>query len=104
MVTLPTEAADDYLLVRHLVARGMDVARINGAHDDPGRWERMACNVRKASAEIDRPCRVSMDLPGPKMRTGPLVEGPRVMKLRPQRDLRGVPITPAFATLVPDSM
>jgi len=103
MVTLPTEAADDYLLVRHLIARGMDIARINGAHDDPGRWERMACNVRKASAEIDRPCRVSMDLPGPKMRTGPLAEGPRVVKLRPQRDLRGVPITPALATLVPDS-
>ncbi len=104
MVTLPTEAADDYLLVRHLVARGMDVARINGAHDDPGRWERMACNVRKASAEIDRPCRVSMDLPGPKMRTGRLVEGPRIMKLRPQRDLRGVPVTPALVTLVPDSI
>jgi len=103
MVTLPTEAADDYLLVRHLVTRGMDVARINGAHDDPGRWERMACNVRKASAEIDRPCRVSMDLPGPKMRTGPLLVGPRVVKLRPQRDLRGVPMAPAVATLVPDS-
>lgn len=34
MVTLPTEAADDYALVRHLVAEGMDIARINGAHDD----------------------------------------------------------------------
>ncbi len=101
MVTLPTEAADDYLLVRHLVARGMDVARINGAHDDPDRWERMACNVRRASAEIHRHCQVSIDLPGPKMRTGPLVDGPRVVKLRPQRDPRGVPIVPAFATLVP---
>ncbi len=104
MVTLPTEAADDYTLVRHLVARGMDVARINGAHDDPARWERMACSVRKASAEIHRHCQVSMDLPGPKVRTGPLVDGPRVVKLRPQRDLRGVPITPAFATLVPESI
>ncbi|MGD0380393.1 MAG: pyruvate kinase [Acidimicrobiales bacterium] len=100
MVTLPTEAADDYLLVRHLVARGMDVARINGAHDDPDRWARMASNVRKASAEVARPCRVSMDLPGPKMRTGPLIDGPRVVKLRPQRDLRGVATAPAFATLV----
>jgi len=104
MVTLPTAAGDDYALVRHLVARGMDVARINGAHDDPQRWERMACNVRKASAEVHRHCQVSMDLPGPKMRTGPLVDGPRVVRLRPQRDLRGVPIAPAFATLVPESI
>ena len=103
MVTLPTEAADDYLLVRHLVARGMDVARINGAHDDPDRWERMARNVHKASTEIGHRCRVSIDLPGPKMRTGPLVKGPRVVKLRPRRDLRGVPMAPAFATLVPSS-
>ena len=102
MVTLPTAAADDYALVRHLVARGMDVARINGAHDDPQRWERMAGNVRKASAEIHRHCQVSMDLPGPKMRTGPLLDGPRVVKLQPQRDLRGVAIAPAFATLVPE--
>ncbi len=101
MVTLPTEAADDYLLVRHFVSRGMDVARINGAHDDPDQWERMASNVRRASAEIHRHCQVSIDLPGPKIRTGPLVDGPRVVKLRPQRDLRGVPIAPALATLVP---
>jgi pyruvate kinase len=100
MVTLPTEAANDYLLVRHLVASGMDVARINGAHDDPTSWERMASNVRKASAEIDRPCRVSMDLPGPKLRTAQLVDGPQVVRLRPERDLRGVPVAPAVATLV----
>ena len=103
MVTLPSNAADDYFLVRHLVVSGMDVARINGAHDDPHRWEQMARNVRKASAEIGRPCRVSMDLPGPKLRTGGLVEGPQVVKLRPERDLRGVPIAPALATLVAGS-
>ncbi len=100
MVTLPSEAADDYLLVRYLVISGMDVARINGAHDGPHQWERMARNVRKASIEIGRPCKVSMDLPGPKLRTGELVEGPQVVKLRPERDQRGLPITPALVTLV----
>ncbi len=99
MVTLPSEAADDYRLVRRLVSNGMDVARINGAHDHPGIWERMARHVRKASSELGRPCRVSIDLPGPKLRTGPLAEGPRVVKLRPERDLRGVALTPAAATL-----
>jgi pyruvate kinase len=103
MVTLPSEAADDYPLVRHLVTQGMDVARINGAHDDPDAWERMARHVRRASIETDRLCRVSMDLPGPKLRTGRLLDGPQVVKLRPERDLRGVPVTPALATLVTGS-
>ncbi|MCU4186707.1 hypothetical protein K6U06_20250 [Acidiferrimicrobium sp. IK] len=100
MVTLPSEAADDYPLVRGLVVRGMDVARINGAHDDPEAWTRMALHVRKAAAEVGRRCRVSMDLPGPKLRTGPLVDGPRVMRVRPERDPRGVPVAPAALTLV----
>jgi pyruvate kinase len=103
MVTLPSEAADDYRLVRHLVAEGMDVARINGAHDDPDAWERMARHVRQASEETGRLCRVSMDLPGPKLRTGPIVDGPQVVKLRPERDMRGVAVAPARATLVPGS-
>jgi pyruvate kinase len=103
MVTLPSDAADDYALVRRLVARGMDIARINGAHDGPDAWDRMAQNVRKASAELDRACRISVDLPGPKLRTGPLLEGPRVMRLRPVRDARGVPVTPAHAVLTAGS-
>ncbi|MGD0882984.1 MAG: pyruvate kinase [Acidimicrobiales bacterium] len=100
MVTLPTEAANDYPLVRRFVARGMDVARINGAHDDPDDWERMARHVRRASSDVGRPCRVSMDLPGPKLRTGPLAEGPQVVRFRPARDLRGIAVTPALVTLV----
>ncbi len=99
MVTLPSEAASDYDFVRHLITLGMDVAWINGAHDGPEEWVRMSCNVRKASDELGRPCRISMDLPGPKMRTGPLVEGPKVVRLRPQRDLRGVSVAPAQVEL-----
>ena len=104
MVTLPTEAATDDELVRHLVAAGMDVARINGAHDGPQAWEAMARNVRKASHDLAYLCRVSMDLPGPKLRTGPLVDGPRVVRVRPERDLRGVPVAPALLTLVGGSL
>ncbi len=100
MVTLPSEAADDFPLVRNYVSRGMDVARINGAHDGPDAWERMARHVRRASSEVGRPCRVSMDLPGPKLRTGPLAEGPQVVKFRPTRDLRGIAVMPAEVTLV----
>jgi pyruvate kinase len=38
MVTLGTAAAEEPDLVLDLVRRGMDVARINGAHDSPDVW------------------------------------------------------------------
>lgn len=77
MVTLPTEAALDFPLVRRLVANGMDCARINCAHDGPSLWLAMIANVRRASAETTRSCRVCADVTGPRLRTGNvrLVEG-----------------------------
>jgi pyruvate kinase len=71
MVTLPAEAALDRALVVALVAKGMDVARINCAHDDPDRWARMASSVRDAARSAGRRCLVQADLGGPKLRTGP---------------------------------
>ena len=95
MVTLDTQCATDYELVRRLVVSGMDVARINGAHDSPELWESMISHVRRARVETDRRCTVMMDLAGPKLRTGQLEEGPPVTRLRPRRDVRGRPIAPA---------
>jgi pyruvate kinase len=68
MVTMSSEAADDYEIVRDLVARGMDCARINCAHDDAAAWEKIAAHVRAAAAELGRSCRVLMDLSGPRLR------------------------------------
>ncbi len=101
MVTLPPEAATDQALVRGLVEQGMDIARVNCAHDDPAAWAAMITNVRAASAAAGRVCRVAMDLPGPKLRTGPLEDGPRVLKLRPTRDTLGRVTTPAWCWLSP---
>jgi pyruvate kinase len=70
MVTLPTEAAVEYPLVRTLLERGMDVARINCGHDDASAWVAMIEHVRRATAETGRGCRVCMDLSGPRCRTG----------------------------------
>ncbi len=42
MVTLPTAAGLDSRFVRDLVERGMDIARINCAHDGPAQWRAMA--------------------------------------------------------------
>lgn len=89
MVTLPSEAANDYALVRSLVVAGMDVARINCAHDEASDWKAMARHVRRAAKAAQREVKVLMDLGGPKIRTGPLPAGPAVLKLRPVRDEHG---------------
>ena len=68
MVTLPSQAAHDYELVRGLVSDGMDVARINCAHDDGAAWTLMAEHVRRASRETGRSCRICFDLVGPRAR------------------------------------
>jgi len=94
MVTLPPEAADSFESVRDLIAAGMDVARINCAHDDRATWESMLRHVRQASAELGTECRVVMDLVGPKFRTGDLVPGPKVLRIQPRRDALGRLIAP----------
>jgi pyruvate kinase len=95
MVTLPSEAADDPALVAALVEAGMDVARVNCAHDGPGDWARMVENVRAAAATSGRGVRVSMDLPGPKLRTGPILDGPAVGRARVTRLESGQVLAPA---------
>jgi pyruvate kinase len=99
MVTLPSSAATDPALVRELVERGMNIARINCAHDDAEAWRAMAEHVRQAAEATGRRCLVAMDLAGPKLRTGPLEPGPRSVKLRPSRNKLGQVITPAQAWL-----
>ena len=64
MVTLPAEAAVDFGLVRQLLDSGMDIARINCAHDGPGEWQAMAEHVRRAAKAVGRPVRILMDLGG----------------------------------------
>ncbi|MGX0885701.1 pyruvate kinase [Kocuria rhizophila] len=89
MVTMPTDAARDPALVRRMVAAGMDVARINCAHDGPREWAAMLEHLRAAAAELGTDLRVAMDLAGPKVRTGPVAPDPRVEKIKPERDATG---------------
>ncbi|QDV52860.1 pyruvate kinase [Gimesia fumaroli] len=95
MVTMPSEAADDYHLVHDLLQQGMDCMRINCAHDDATAWLRMIEHLRRAEKSLGRSCQVIMDLAGPKLRTGPLEPGPAVVKIRPRRDLLGQVTAPA---------
>jgi len=75
MVTMPSAAAGDPELVCSMVAAGMDVARINTAHDTPAAWSAIARNVREATPPGLQPPRVLVDIPGPKSRTGPTPGG-----------------------------
>jgi pyruvate kinase len=95
MVTLPSEAAHEPDLVASFVHAGMDVARINCAHDDPTAWAEMAHHVRAAATTAGRQVLVSMDLPGPKLRTGPIVDGPCVGRARVTRTESGQVVAPA---------
>ena len=100
MVTMPSEAADDYTLVSSLLQQGMDCMRINCAHDTPEAWARMIGHLRRAEERQNRSCRVLMDLAGPKVRTGPLEPGPAVVKFKPRRDSFGRVVEPARVWLV----
>ncbi len=102
MVTLPTEAAENPDLVAGMLAAGMNVARINCAHDDAEIWARMIANVRATAEEAGIECRVIMDLAGPKLRTGELQPGPRVVHIRPKRDPQGRVIAPRRIRLIPE--
>jgi pyruvate kinase len=104
MVTLPTEAADNPLLVAEMLAAGMNLARINCAHDDPTTWKRMVENIRRAADDAGTECRIVMDLSGPKLRTGELKPGPRVIHIRPKRDPLGNVIAPRRIRLIPDDV
>ncbi len=103
MVTLPIEAAVDPVLVKNLVAYGMDIARINSAHDDPGTWLKMVKNVQKASKALQRECRLMMDLSGPKLRTGALAAGPKIIHINPVRNDYGLIPNPARVMIVSES-
>ena len=100
MVTLPTEAANEYSLVHDLVASGMNVARINCAHDDESVWLKIIENIRKAVKDTGRDCKIMMDLAGLKLRTGVLKQRPGVVRIRPKRDATGRVIAPRRLRLI----
>ena len=91
MVTLPTEAATDYEMVREIMQRGANCMRINCAHDTIEAWQDMIDQIRRAQQETGTPCKIIMDLAGLKIRTGVVLaphhkkrvfKGDRILLLR----------------------
>ena len=101
MVTLPSDAADDYKFIKKLVTSGMNSARINCAHDTTEVWKRMIDKINKVKTQTGRNVKICMDLGGPKLRTGSMRPGPKVVHLQPERDLIGKVTSPSEVWLAP---
>lgn len=83
MVTMPSEAAANKKLLRQLITSGMNVARINCAHDDAETWKKMIDNIRKAAEDEQTEVKILMDIAGPKIRTDWVFTTLKKPKVRP---------------------
>ena len=75
MVTFDTSFATNYALIKSLLLNGMNVARINCAHDDEAVWSGMISKLKKACFQTGKACKIYMDLAGPKIRTNIILKG-----------------------------
>jgi pyruvate kinase len=101
MVTLPSDAAYDYDLVHDLLKANINCFRINCAHDGPDQWKMMIDNIHQAKEETGKECRICMDLSGPKFRTGLMRTGPKVIRLRPEKNDYGIVVNPIRFWIAP---
>ena len=79
----PASREPDTLL--RLVEAGMDVARLNYSHGTLDEHAETVRRVRDAAGRAGRPVAILQDLPGPKLRIGPLAED--VVELTPGEQL-----------------
>jgi len=100
MVTLPTEAAFDSHLIHDLVAKGMNCARINCAHDAPAVWRAMIDNLILARQNTGKDCTILMDLAGQKIRTRMGAAAGDSIKLKALHD--GSRLEPALVAFISD--
>ena len=80
VATIGPASRDRETLVR-IVEAGMDVARLNFSHGSHEQHAETAELVRDAANRAVRPVALLQDLPGPKLRIGPLVEGTVELKV-----------------------
>src|SRR4051794_7413763 len=80
VATIGPASRDPEVLVR-MVEAGMDVARLNFSHGTAEEHAEVAQRVRDAAGRAGRQVAVLQDLPGPKLRIGPLRDG--IAELKP---------------------
>jgi pyruvate kinase len=80
VATIGPASRDPEVLVR-MVEAGMDVARLNFSHGSAEEHAHTARLVREAAGRAGRQVAILQDLPGPKLRIGPLTDG--IAELKP---------------------
>ncbi|XP_047341874.1 plastidial pyruvate kinase 4, chloroplastic [Impatiens glandulifera] len=101
MVTVGHEATENQTFITNLLKAGTNIIRINCAHGDQDTWREIIKSVKRSSQMLEKPCRILMDLAGPKLRTGKLKPGPSVIKISPKKDPSGNVIFPAQVWFCP---
>lgn len=104
MVTSATDLAEDVDQLAAMLEAGMNVLRINCAHDSAPVWAQMIDSLHAAQERTGHDCRIIMDLAGPKLRTGPVTGTVAVQKWRPKRDAFGHILMPARIWLAPEGV
>lgn len=89
MVTVGEEAIANETFINDIIKTGATIIRINCAHGDPSIWSEIIRRVKINSQMLEKPCRILMDLAGPKLRTGRMKSGPCVMKISPKKNACG---------------
>ncbi len=84
VATIGPASRDPEVLVR-MVEAGMDVARLNFSHGTAEEHAETAQRVREAAGRAGRNVAILQDLPGPKLRIGPLAHG--IAELKPGDEL-----------------
>src|SRR5215213_10711145 len=74
VATIGPASRDPETLVR-MIEAGMDVARLNFSHGTAEEHAETAQRVRDAAGRAGRQVAILQDLPGPKLRIGPLRDG-----------------------------
>lgn len=69
MVTTPLKVDFSPTWVRKALRAGANLFRVNCSHDAVADWSEIIKTIRQMSSELEIPCRIFMDLAGPKIRT-----------------------------------
>jgi pyruvate kinase len=99
MVTLDSSDIFQYQLIEQLLENGLDIVRINCAHNSKREWRLLIESIRRAEElliqhgkGLGRKCTILMDLAGPKIRTGPMELKVRPLKISVPKDAHSRPL------------
>ena len=72
-------ASNTKSMLNRLIKAGMNVARLNFSHGDYKEHEQVIKKIRSLSDELNKPVGILLDLQGPKIRTGKLIDGKPIL-------------------------